>query len=317
MKNIIKKEILNTLIFILIFFILYIYLSKVLENNEAAVRSGKFYADTTSTDVIILGTSHSLYGIDPEIMQNSGIRNVYNLSGYSQVLPTSYWVLVNALDYCSPSVVVVDIYSIQSDLKYSEGHLSFMHSSMDAMPLTLHKIQMINDLFVDQNTKIEFYANFYLYHNRWKEIKLKDFEVLRYYLPSYHGMENGCIRDSQVASSSTPYIIDDNDNTIVSSVSIDYLEKIYDLCKQKDIQLVLIQLPFNASEDQQKIGNGVNVWANQHDVPYYNMFYDDNLCIDYQNDYIESAGLHLNVYGAAKTSKALAHYLVSNNIMPK
>lgn len=309
----ISKEVLKTSIFFVILLLIYIYVCKVLENNEAAVRSGKFYAGMTDTDVIILGTSHALYGIDPEVMANVGVENVYNLSGYSQVVPTSYWILLNSLDYCSPSIVVLDIYSIQSDAIYSSDHLSFMHSAMDAMPLSFHKIQMIENIFEDREIKKEFYFNNYLYHNRWKEISLKDFEILRYYQPMYHGQENGCIRDTKSVIATAPSIIDSNDYLVVSSNGMDYLEKIYDLCQSKGIQLVLMQLPYNASEYQQQIGNGITIWAEDHNVPYYNMFYDSGLNIDYSVDYIEEEASHLNMMGAKKTSEALAEYIRSTD----
>lgn len=312
-----KREFVKTCTFLIIFFLIYFYLSKVLENNEAAVRSGKFYARMTDTDIIVLGTSHALYGIDPEVMENAGINNVYNLSGYSQVVPMSYWILVNALDYCSPSIVVLDIYSIQSDAIYPSDHLSFMHSAMDAMPLSIHKMQMIENIFEDREIKKEFYFNNYLYHNRWKEIRLKDFEVLRYYLPSYHGKENGCIRDVKSVNALSPSVIDYSNQLVVSSNGMDYLKKIYDLCELKGIQLVLIQLPYNANEYQQQVGNGITIWAEEHGVLYYNMFYDTNLNIDYSVDYIEKEASHLNVMGAKKTSEALSSYLKNNVIIDR
>lgn len=317
MKTEVKKEFVKTSIFIILLLILFIYTSKVLENKEAAVRSGKFYAGMTNTNVIILGTSHSLYGLDPEIMKKEGVDNVYNLSGYSQVIPTSYWVLVNALDYCSPSVVILDVYSVQNNALYPKDNLSFLHSAMDAMPITINKIHMIESLLNDRETSKEFYANIYLYHNRWREIKIKDFEVLRYYFPTYHGMENGCIRDTKSVRGLEPTIINESNKIIVDSKGMEYLEKIYDLCEVKGIQLVLIQLPYNASEYQQQVGNGIYDWAYDHNVPYYNMLNDSNIDIDYSTDYIEAEAAHLNVLGAKKTSEALSMYLINNGIIDK
>lgn len=309
-KKFVEKPILRLATFMMVFAFLLFYVKNVMELNASKVKSGKFFADAVEPKVLVLGTSHVLYGIDPEIMDKKGVHDVYNMGGYAQRMPTSYWVLVNALDHCNPEIVVVDVYYIENKDKYSVESLGFMHTTMDAIPLSKNKVLMIRDLFEDKDTQKEFLYDFYLYHNRWETLKLSDLEILRYYSPSYHGMENGCIRDSRVTASVTPKIISEKEKVDVESVGMEYLEKIYDLCQKKSIKLILTNIPYGIGKEGQEIANGINDWAQERDVDYYNMFYDDSIGLDYSTDFVDKGAMHLNTAGAEKVSIALSDYLL-------
>ena len=261
--------------------------------------------------VLILGTSHALYGIDPEVMSENGVPDVYNLSGYAQRIPTSYWVLNNALDYCDPEVVVVDLYSVSKDDKYSVESIGFVHTIMDAIPLSEKKIQMTKDLFEDKETQKEMLFSFYLYHNRWDKVRLKDFEVLRYYAKAYRGLENGCVRENKHAVAAVPTFISSDTESAVNSVSYEYLKKICDLCDEKGIRLVLTFIPHGAGEEEQAMVNRIGRLAEARGFGFYNMLYDAEIGIDYATDFTDKGAAHVNTTGAEKVSRALAEYLVS------
>lgn len=42
---------------------------------------GKYYAGTSKCDIITLGTSHTLYGIYPQVIGEAGVHGVYNMGG--------------------------------------------------------------------------------------------------------------------------------------------------------------------------------------------------------------------------------------------
>lgn len=310
-KESVRKEILRLAVFLIVFGILFFYISSVLEDNFARSKKGKFFTGRMGSKVLILGTSHSLYGIDPEVMDENGVPDVYNLSGYAQRMPTSYWVLNNALDYCDPEVVVVDLYSVERDDKYSVESLGFVHMTMDAIPLSKKKIQMAKDLFEDKETQKEMLFSFYLYHNRWDELKPSDFEIFRYYTKGYRGLENGCVREKKCVAAETPTYISSEKSAGVNSVGYEYLKKICDLCDKKGIKLVLTFIPHAAGEEQQAIVNGIGKMAEEKGYGFYNMLYDPEIGIDYGTDFTDKGSAHVNTTGAAKVSKALAEYLLS------
>lgn len=103
-------------------------------------------------------------------------------------------------------------------------------------------------------------------------------------------------------------------------VQLEYLIKTIELCKSKDVDLVLMVAPYSpniypatkanwqeviqAYRDMSKI-------AEQYDVPYINYFdLVDDIGINYGTDFFDIH--HLNYYGAEKLTKHLGQYLVDN-----
>lgn len=198
---------------------------------------GKYYAGVSKCDIITLGTSHMLYGIYPHVMEAEGVHGVYNLGGYAQRMPTSYWILKNFVDYGrpKPKIVVLDLYIILFDDKYPSENLEFLHSSVDSMPFTPDKYAMINDLIPEH--KAEFMFKIYKYHERWRVLQLSDLDNLKYFLPNYLGHE-GAVCSDEVKDEGKPDIIPVDIYEEPLSVGREYFDKIIDLCDREGILLI-------------------------------------------------------------------------------
>ena len=91
----------------------------------------------------------------------------------------------------------------------------------------------------------------------------------------------------------------------------EYLAKIYELCKENDVELVLITSPAPENWTYSK-HNSVNDWAVEKGVNYLDM----NLChekinIDWTKD-TRDAGDHLNYAGAKKITSYFGEFLKKN-----
>ena len=88
----------------------------------------------------------------------------------------------------------------------------------------------------------------------------------------------------------------------------EYFDKIVDLCREEDVSLLVVNIPYNQGEMDQKVANWVERYAKEKGFDFYNMFRDESLNIDYEKDFC--GGSHLNRTGATKVSEALAKYIV-------
>ena len=81
-----------------------------------------------------------------------------------------------------------------------------------------------------------------------------------------------------------------------------YLNKIIDLCKDRGVELLLVKTPSNATAEEKRYYNAVEVIAKERGVGFvdYNLCYDE-IGLDLKSDFYDAT--HLNVWGAEKFSK--------------
>ena len=159
--------------------------SNLLENKESDWRYASFFTEEQAVDVLLIGSSHMRHGVFPmELWRTRGIA-AYNLAGNGCTIPSAYWVLVNALDYQVPEVVVMDVFDMWPGRIVSDRY-GQVHEQFDAFPLSVHKAQMVLDLFRDPTLtdrngnnlyekRWEFFWNLGEYHSRWASLGKDDF----------------------------------------------------------------------------------------------------------------------------------------------
>lgn len=295
-------------------FILFSLYFCLMKSNKLVVmkKSEEKYADYYSLenkdlDVLFLGTSHILDSINPmELWNHFGLTG-YNMAIPDCRIPTSYWILKNTLQYSKPKVVVIDIaYLIDEKIKFD-----YSHSFFDTIPFGAFKTEAAVDLFDrDQKQVSEMLFPFIRFHNRWKEIDESDFAAssskLMGYVPEY-GVQPATFGKQMK-----------EDPTAIRNVSVDYLVKIIDLCKENNIRVMFIGIPFDASEASQNIFSFGAVLAEQYGINYLT---PDTLLesLDTQVDYFDNLGdnSHTNFSGAQKITKAVGEYLRANYSFPE
>ena len=194
-------------------------------------------------------------------------------------------------------------------MKYNEPQKeSYNRLTLDGMKLSTTKLKSIKASKMEDEEFLSYIFPLLRYHSRWNELTKDDF---KYALKKDRVSHNGYLmridikpvgylpREKQLAD----YQFGEN--------SYKYLEKITELCKENDIDLILIKSPsvypyWYDEWDQQIVS-----FAKENDLEYINFLeYVDSMEIDYQKDTFDG-GLHLNLSGAEKFTNYFGEILDS------
>lgn len=301
----IRTRLLCALVSVVLLVICIHKLGFLLENKLAYQKTGEFIATGEEYDVLFLGTSHMAMGIYPmELWKDYGIAS-YNLAGNAHPMASSYWVMMNALDYASPRLVVIDCYQIQSNGKVPDDG-KFTHESFDAIPISKTKVRAVFDLFDDTDSRMEYLWNFSIYHNGWSELNKDAF------VPEY-GVNKGAYYNEIVEIPDDVSQISQEADMELDSTGTLYLEKMIEECQRRDIDVLLTYLPFPAQEEDQLVARAVNHIADKYQVNYTNFLERNDVNFDVDCNDPDS---HLNASGARKVTQYLGNYMQTEYDVP-
>ena len=302
------------------------------ERKESHKKYSDFFKVADQLDVLFLGSSHVINGINPmQLYEDYGMTS-YNMGGHGSVLPSTYWEMENALNYCSPKVVVVDTYMLEKDYHYldemydgaSESDIKSsveqLHLNMDCWPLSKTKIAAVKDLIHDKDTQKEFLFDFELYHGRWEELGSDDF-----------GYITGTDDVNVLMGAEQRYEVDSVPTVVWPDLTqagalpretegVKYLRRIIEDCQNRGIQVVLTCLPMTeitsgditqkgtVSADAQAANTAAQI-AQEYNVPFLNMLENKDL-VDCYLDFNDSG--HLNAEGMQRVTQYVGDYLHQN-----
>ncbi|EOS78018.1 hypothetical protein C819_00634 [Lachnospiraceae bacterium 10-1] len=300
-------------LFFIIIFVLVGVAAKITERKDSRKKYQDFMELADQIDVLFLGSSHVLNGINPvQLYSEYGITS-YNMGKPGGMVTESYWTLMNALDYCTPKCVVVDLWALDRNYKYLDimngqeseedirNSVSLLHTNMDIWPISKTKIAAVNDLISDPEIRKEFLWNFTLYHGRWSSITAGDFKPVNG--QGYGEYLLGAEQRQELYLSSRVEQAENTDQTLSEkSVCEEYLYKILEECRQRDIDVVLTFLPMAVSYDQDRQAvNRITEIAAENNLPFLNLLPQENQSIvDYYTDMSDDT--HLNANGMYKVT---------------
>lgn len=291
--------------------------ANITERKASKAKNSVFFKDKTEYDVLFYGSSHMVDAIYPmEMWDKEGIV-AYNLGGNGNRIPTSYWIFKNSLDYAKPEVVVLDCTMLSQNLK-ADTNFSFLHTSLDEFPLSLNKIRAVKDLLDDaeaekailegtaptngeERTAFGLLWGYSVYHSRWTELTEDDFSPYIY-------TEKGAETLVNVAEPTYNKQVGKDCYIDENTVAMDYLVKMIEECKSRDIDIVLVYLPFMATEVEQMEANTMEKIAADKGVDCINFL--DLDVVDYTTDCYD--GGHMNPSGARKVTNYMSRYLKDN-----
>lgn len=300
--------------FVAILAAILLYCSRLVERKESAEKNASFFTEAAAghIDALLIGSSHVVNGINPaQIYEQTGYT-VYNLAGHGSTIPVSYWTLVNALDYCTPQFVLIDTYMIEKNYQYldinveGDDHgtstaVDQLHEVFDCFPETANKRAAIADLISDPDTRKEFSFDFIKYHSRWNDLDQDDYK-------SVSQVTEDSLMGAQLRYEVTPNaehynLLGQEDADETETIGKQYLRRIIELCISKGITPVIIQVPFEESEEYQRAANSAAGIASAYGIPFVNMRYVENIINSYSDLQSQT---HLSAYGAYKVTNYLA-----------
>lgn len=302
---------LRIFIIILVFIILFLFFSRLLEPKYATSlvegsMISQYYNEPKDHEVIFIGDCEVYANFSPLVMyEEQGIKS-YIRGSSQQLIWQSYYILEETLKYETPKVVIFNVNSMRYSEPVSEA---YNRLTIDYMKWSKQKFDIINASMTEEENIWYYIFPILRYHSRYDELTSEDFEYLfKRKDNTFNGfLVNKNIKPVESLPTKRPL-----GNYQFADICYEYLDKITKLCKDNGIKLVLIKAPSLYPYWYDEYDKQIQEYAEKNDVDYYNLKnYVDEIGIDFSVDTYD-AGLHLNLTGATKLSKFFAKILKEN-----
>lgn len=337
--------------FVLIGFLLLTVVQDVLVQEGADVNgatermlAGIKELDENTVDVLFLGSSVVYNGVSPlKLYEDAGVLS-YSMGSSGQPIEISYFLLKDAYARQSPKVVFLEASCLFGD-DNADGDL-YWRDVMDQLPWGETKLQMAK-VYEEKHYDGGWLSALFpiiKYHSRWDELSSIDFIPMD--KDSLWSMGERTVSYSASTSSTREYIdhwseelaelntvhterIENGEHTeedivsdntyapMISDYNLEYLKKMYTLCRENGTDLVLFKEPNNtvAQYNQSTWTKQKNVLVHEAvdklGIPLLDMNYDRDIGLNIKTDYFDG-GSHLNIRGSHKVTACLEQYILDN-----
>lgn len=280
-------------------------LNTIFEEKESRENNYDFIHNSLNSDILFIGTSHMRGAVNPMELWDMNGYTSYVLIAAGDGVKRDNAMLEMALDYTKPKLIVFDPdqYWCSNDLKYQ------YHAFSDSFPLSVTKIKTTFELYNDNSIRAEFLFPWLIYHNRWDELKRKDF-----YLTNDSRCLKGSTYDTKIGKADLPkeplkedYMAD------LGGEGLEEIEKFIQKCKAEKIEVLLVTLPYSADKEQRLYSIKLSEVASKYGVNYIN-FNERDFFVDENTDFSDQS--HLNIAGAKKMTGFLGRYISENYDVP-
>ncbi|MCR2048067.1 SGNH/GDSL hydrolase family protein [Acetatifactor muris] len=282
------------------------YASDVVEGNLIA----EYYEEEKNHDVIFIGDCEVYENFSPKVLWEDYGINSYIRGSAQQLIWQSYYLLEDTLRYEKPKVVIFNVLALKYDEPQKEA---YNRMSLEGMRWSVSKVKSILASMTEEEHFLDYVFPILRYHSRWSELDAEDVEYMFHRKPVSH---NGYyMRVDVKPAENVP------EGRILADYQFGenacrYLDKMTELCRENDIQLVLVKAPslypywYDEWEEQ------VEVYAAEHDLLYINFLeLAEETGLDFSQDTYDG-GLHLNLTGAEKITKYLGKVLAEECALP-
>ncbi|MBP3784337.1 MAG: hypothetical protein J6I68_13920 [Butyrivibrio sp.] len=286
--------------------------SVVLRDKDSEYKYADFFDWADQIDVLFVGSSHVINAMNPAVLYGEYGITSYNMGGHGSIMQSTYWELIEALQYCEPKCVVVDTYMLQKDYKYLDemddsysdedraSSIAQLHLNMDCWPLDKLKIAAVNDLIKDEEIRKQFLVPFYVYHHRWDVLKSNDYKTLM-----GDGERSSLFgAEMRYGIELTPGIYpapEDSNGLGGDTIGEEYLRKIIDECQRRGIDVIVTFLTCSASTEDKRAVDSAKIICDAYDVPLVNM--QEMGVVDLYTDLNDTG--HMNANGSIKATKCI------------
>lgn len=292
------------IIFILLFIFLNLllspkYMTDLIEGSMVA----EYYKEEKNHEVIFIGDCEVYANFSPMVIyEEEGITS-YVRGNSQQLIWQSYGLLKETLKYEKPKVVVFNVNSMRYDKPVSEAYNRLM---LDKMKWSKEKVEIIQASMTEEETFISYVFPILRYHSRFDKLTQEDFTYL---FQTKKNTYNGFLINKNVKPAENLPTKRRLSNYQFEDICYEYLDKITSLCKENNIELVLIKAPSLYPYWYEEYEQQIQEYAKKNDLDYYNLKdVVEKIGIDYKTDTYDG-GLHLNLQGATKLSKYFSNIL--------
>ncbi len=265
----------------------------------------EYYDSDMPHEVLFIG--------DCEVYENISTVKLYREYGISsyirgsaqQLAWQSYYILEDTLRYETPKVVVYNVLA----LKYDEPqHESYNRMTLDGLRWSPSKWNAIEESMMPNENMIDYIFPILRYHDRWQDLKPSDFEFwFHRNINTFNGyyMRVDSMPERNFNRSASPAV------PALGKNAMSWLEKIYDLCHENGIELVLMKAPTLYPALYPQWDRQIMEFSQERGIDYFNYIYKrEEIGLDMTVDTYDG-GLHLNLTGAEKMAVYIGAYLDS------
>lgn len=293
------------------FYFGYNYLNGIFRTPDVNYGDSFHNMPEDSVDVVVLGSSHAQYSFVPSFFyQDTGLYS-YSLGTSFQPLSVSYQMLREALKTQNPELVILEIFTACQFVDNTDTDYDYRYVLGQYQMTGEEKYNTI-DLIGSKEKAISYKNEFINNHNNWRTVesaesllqKDTDINTLFGFVGNwdiYLPIGNYWF--------STKYDTD-LDEELPEEVST-YLNKIYDLCKENNIELLLYMTPMdNVTQQEQTYRHKVWDWANENNIKYLDLLENDYL-YDIRS-VIHHDGYHTYITGASLVTTIISEFVKEN-----
>lgn len=299
------------IIFIVVTFNLIMMPKYITENQDGRIVA-EMYREKVSPDIVGIGSSVLYSGAIPEMMYKNYGLTAYISASSSQTSWNSYCILKEALRIYNPKLIIFDIGFLTTQEDYAEEVSN--RKLFDYMKNTPNKFDGIDRAMASEESEWSYLIPVLRYHERYKDLSVDDFKYA-FFKPNvtYSGHIMNLNTSGELPEIS---VSDDIENIVLNDCNKEYLYKIINLCKDKNVELMLIKTPSYQPKWGEVFEQSIKEVATDNNLQYVNFDdYMDTMGIDWMMDSPDE-GRHLNTYGGAKFSLYLGAYLLNEYDLP-
>ena len=275
--------------------------------------------DKNIMDVMIFGSSHAEYSINTAYLWDDYGIAAYSMSEGGQNLGNTYYYMVEALKRQKPKVMAVELTFVAPGWEYagiSDGsiyrntmNMKYSKNYWDNMNYSIEVAKELASEEETKNLRKNILLQFPVYHTRYDDLTLTDFTIIHPELGRYEGSPRCVPQEIPEAINCT----DRSEEGYDAICRREYVDKMIQLCKENDVQLVFWIAPFAVDEEEMKVYNTTADYVAEQGIPFINFStpeLQEEIGFDYATDMIE--GNHVNFDGCRKMSTYWGKYLVDH-----
>lgn len=305
-----RKRILSVIIALALFCALFVFFTRLLTPKHAITLRegalvGEYYLESDNGiehQIVFLGDCEAYECFIPAIIYEECGLTSYVRGSPAARLWQSYYLLLDTLRYEKPDVVVLSVYALCHGEAESEA---YNRLALDGMRTSKIKLDAIKASMTEDERLISYIFPILRYHSRWSVLSREDIEYLFERKAVSH---NGYLLRTGSISPDESQLPEPLFDSRLPRRSLDYLDKIRAACEREGITLVLLKSPTQSAPyywyDEWEAQ--IRDYAVQYGIDYYNLINNEEIAIK-GSDYAD--GVHLNFFGAERTSRYFARVL--------
>lgn len=305
MKNKAAVKIICTLLIVVVslYFLQKLLVPKYVDNVVEGNLIQEYYDDASEHDVVFIGDCEVYENFSPITLWNDYGINSYIRGSAQQLIWQSYYLLEDTLRYEKPEIVIFNVLAMQYNEPQKEA---YNRMTLEGMKWSVSKLKAIEASMTKDEKLLDYVFPILRYHSRWSEISTADFQ---YMFETKKVSHNGYYMRVDVKPAKNVPEGKILANYQFGENAYKYLEKITQLCKENDIQLVLIKAPSLYPHWYDEWEEQIETYAMENELLYINFLeLIDETGLDFSQDTYDG-GLHLNLSGAEKVTKYLGRTL--------